>query len=278
MEQAPEQISAEQRKELEEKLKNMSPEEIADLQKQQCIFCQIIDGKIPSKKVYEDDQVLVILDIRPATKGHCLIIPKKHYGIMPQIPEKELSYLFLVSKAMSKIVLKSLHVDGTNIFVANGPAAGQRAPHFMIHLIPRKSGDNLFPLNEVPIESELQQKVGQAVKAGFNQLMGLPPEEEQTTLMEAKKVNEPKEAKEAEGAKDTKDESGDDSDNADEAEDLESALGGGSDSSDGDAGEDEDEDDSDDEEEKDDGDDEDDADEDEKSGGVDLDDIANLFK
>ncbi len=176
-----EEISEEQRKAMEEKLKNMSPEEIAELQKQQCIFCQIISGKIPSKKVYEDDICIVVLDINPAASGHCLLLPKQHYAIMPQVPENELNHMFKVSKAMSQILLKSMRAEGTNIFVANGAAAGQKAPHFMIHLIPRKDGDGLFNYDTKIIESEVRTKIEQAVGIRLKQLMGI---ETQTQLSE----------------------------------------------------------------------------------------------
>ena len=89
-------MTEEQRKELEEKLKKMSPEELKEFQKQQCIFCQIIAGKVPSKKVYEDAQCIAVLDIAPASKGHLLIMPKEHYAIMPQIPDKEIGHIFFI--------------------------------------------------------------------------------------------------------------------------------------------------------------------------------------
>ena len=81
-EPTPEQIQ-----EMQEKMKNMSPEELKELQKQQCIFCQIIDGKVNSKKVYEDDKCLAILDINPSNPGHVLLMPKEHYPLMPLIPQ-----------------------------------------------------------------------------------------------------------------------------------------------------------------------------------------------
>ena len=96
----PSQLTPEQQEELQEKLKNMSPEELQEFQKKQCIFCQIIAGKIPSKKIYEDEKCLAVLDINPAAKGHLLLLPKEHYAIMPQIPDKILSHLFLVSKKL----------------------------------------------------------------------------------------------------------------------------------------------------------------------------------
>lgn len=154
----------EQRKQWEEKIKNMSPEELQQLQKQQCIFCQIISGKIPSKKVYEDAQCLAILDINPAEKGHILLLPKEHYAIMPQVPEKVLGHLSIVTKYLSQVLLKVLRADGTTVFIANGAAAGQRAQHFLMHLIPRKSGDNILQIEERLVAQEMVMKVKAAIE------------------------------------------------------------------------------------------------------------------
>lgn len=131
----------------EEDLKNMSPEELLEYQKKNCIFCRIIKGDVPSKKVYEDDKVLAILDINPANVGHILLLPKEHYSVMPQIPDDLIRYLFVVSKYLSAALIKTIKAKGVNIFVANGSAAGQRAPHFMIHIIPRFEGDNISNFN-----------------------------------------------------------------------------------------------------------------------------------
>ena len=80
------QLTEEQRKQLEEKIKNMSPQELAEFQKLQCIFCQIVVGKIPSHKVYEDEDVLAFLDIAPVNVGHSLVIPKKHFIDIHETP------------------------------------------------------------------------------------------------------------------------------------------------------------------------------------------------
>ena len=127
-------------------LQNMSSSEILELQKKNCIFCKIISKEIPSNEIYSDDRVMVILDINPAAEGHCIILPKQHYQILPQIPDELVGYLFKTAKKISKSLLKSLAVQGTTIFVANGGLAGQKAPHFMLHVIPRKPGDLLFRL------------------------------------------------------------------------------------------------------------------------------------
>jgi|TARA_Y100000294_G_scaffold162646_1_gene167892 histidine triad (HIT) family protein len=152
------QMSPEQIKALQEKIKQMSPEELKEFQKKQCIFCQIIAGKVQSRKVYEDDDVIAILDVNPANPGHILIMPREHYSIMPQIPDDEISHIFAVAKALSNSSLRALEVQGSNIIVANGVTAGQRAQHFMAHLIPRKENDGVnFQVPQKTIsEEELQ--------------------------------------------------------------------------------------------------------------------------
>src|SRR3989338_3114112 len=119
--QPQQQLSPEQIEALQEKLKNMSPEELKEFQKKQCIFCQIVDGKVKARKVYDDDKCIAVLDINPASPGHLLLLPKEHYTIMPQMPEDELSHIFMVAKSLSNSILRALGARGTNIIVANGP-------------------------------------------------------------------------------------------------------------------------------------------------------------
>jgi|TARA_Y100000310_G_scaffold22935_2_gene21920 histidine triad (HIT) family protein len=158
----PEQnISPEQLKALQEKIKNMSPEELRDFQKKQCVFCQIISGKIQAKKVFEDEHVIGILDINPANPGHILLLTKEHYSIMPQLPDDEVTHVFMVVKSLSNTMLRSIDAQGTNIIVANGIAAGQRAQHFMVHIIPRKEKDGInFVLPQKTIEQNEIETIG----------------------------------------------------------------------------------------------------------------------
>ncbi|MBS3123794.1 HIT domain-containing protein [Candidatus Woesearchaeota archaeon] len=165
-------LTPEQQKELQEKLKNMSPEQILQLQKQQCIFCQIAASKIPAKKLYEDELILVLLDINPAAKGHLLLLPKEHYSIMPQIPPETLNRLFAQAKLKSKLLLKSLKAEGTTLLAANGQAAGQRVPHFLLHLLPRKEGDGLLAAKEQLMPHENQDKLLTILKEQFAALSG----------------------------------------------------------------------------------------------------------
>ncbi len=162
-----EQLNPEQRKQLEEKLKNLTPEQLKELQKQQCIFCQIVAGKVPAKKLYEDESVMVVLDINPAARGHLLILPKEHYQILPQMSEIEVGNLYAVAQKLSQLLLKSLHADGTTIFLANGQAAGQRAQHVMLHLIPRKEGDGLLPVQDKVLDKVLWATNKEAIESYF---------------------------------------------------------------------------------------------------------------
>ncbi|MBI4143454.1 HIT domain-containing protein, partial [Candidatus Woesearchaeota archaeon] len=127
---------------------------------QQCIFCQIVAGKSQSRIVYEDDKVVAILDINPANPGHVLLLTKEHYSIMPQLPDDEVAHIFMVAKSLSNSMLRGIEVQGTNIIVANGVAAGQRAQHFMVHVIPRKESDGI---NIVLPQNPMQQGEIEAV-------------------------------------------------------------------------------------------------------------------
>ena len=161
-------MSPEQLKALQEKIKQMSPEELKEFQKKQCIFCQIVAGKIQSRKVYEDERAVAILDINPANPGHVLLLTKEHYSIMPQLPDDEVAHIFLVAKSLSNSMLKGLEVQGTNIIVANGVAAGQRAQHFMVHVIPRKEKDGIeFVLPQNPIQQNEIEIVGNKLIAAL---------------------------------------------------------------------------------------------------------------
>ncbi len=108
-----------------------------------CILCQIVAGKIPSKKVYEDDEVVAILDVNGASIGHCFVMPKEHFAIFEQVPDSLVGKLFKVANAVSSAIFETLNVQGTNIFVSNGTSAGQTVAHFMINVIPRKEGDGI---------------------------------------------------------------------------------------------------------------------------------------
>lgn len=111
------------------------------MRKDDCIFCKIAAGEIPSKTLYEDDKYRVILDLGPATKGHALILPKNHYANLYELPDEDASEVICLAKKMITRVTDKLGCDGYNIVQNNGEAAGQTVFHFHMHLIPRYVDD-----------------------------------------------------------------------------------------------------------------------------------------
>ena len=108
-----------------------------------CIFCKIANGDIPSKTLYEDDECRVILDLGPATKGHALILPKNHYANLFELPENEAEHVMVVAKRMASRMMEKLQCDGFNLVQNNGETAGQTVFHFHMHLIPRYKEDKV---------------------------------------------------------------------------------------------------------------------------------------
>ena len=108
-----------------------------------CIFCKIAAGEIPSATLYEDDDFRVILDLGPASRGHALILPKEHYRNLYDIDDETLVKAALLAKKMVKKLTDVLGCDGYNVVQNNEPCAGQTVFHFHMHLIPRYEGDNV---------------------------------------------------------------------------------------------------------------------------------------
>ncbi len=106
-----------------------------------CIFCKIIAGEIPSQTLYEDEKFKVILDVGPATKGHALILPKNHYANFYEQPEEDSADTIRLAKKMMQQMTDKLKCDGFNIVQNNGEVAGQTVFHYHMHLIPRYKND-----------------------------------------------------------------------------------------------------------------------------------------
>lgn len=127
-----------------------------------CIFCKIASGEIPCKKIYEDKKVIAFLDINPISKGHSLVIPKKHFENIFDIEEDTLKEIISIGKKISLTLKENLNADGINIIHASGKEAQQSVFHFHIHLVPRYRGDNLntWPesnYNELNFEETLKK-------------------------------------------------------------------------------------------------------------------------
>ena len=159
MELTDEQIEA-----IKSRLAEMSPEELEELKNsqglQQCSFCLMHEGKIQANIVYQDKTVMAVLDIHPANKGHILLFPRMHYPTSFMMNDISLNHIFNVMNELGRHLVKMIHAEGVNYFMANGEAAGQKIDHFLIHIIPRFRDDSvLFNWKEKQISEEDTKKV-----------------------------------------------------------------------------------------------------------------------
>ena len=113
------------------------------MKKDDCIFCKLANGDIPTNALYEDDIVKVIFDLGPATRGHVLVIPKEHFDNIFSMDEKTAGHVFAVASKIAKFLNDELGCDGMNLLQNNGEIAGQTVFHFHMHLIPRYKGDQV---------------------------------------------------------------------------------------------------------------------------------------
>ncbi|WP_435180600.1 HIT family protein [Halorussus sp. AFM4] len=114
-----------------------------------CIFCQIVDGDIPSRTVFEDDTAMAFLDANPLAPGHTLVIPKEHYETLEETPEDVAAHVFGVLHRLNTAVEHAVDADATTVAFNNGEAAGQEVPHLHGHIIPRFEGDGGRPIHAV---------------------------------------------------------------------------------------------------------------------------------
>ena len=108
------------------------------------IFCRIIDGEIPCYKLYEDDDILAFLDISQVTKGHTLVIPKKHYDNFLTCPKELMNKVMDVAQRIGQVAIKIFGARGVNILTNCYEAAGQTVKHFHVHVIPRYKEEDGF--------------------------------------------------------------------------------------------------------------------------------------
>lgn len=137
------------------------------MKKDDCIFCKIAGGEIPSTTIYEDDYHRVFFDIAPASKGHCLIVPKDHYDDVFDMNEEAAGRLFGLASKVAKSLKKELDLEGLNIVQNNGTIAGQTVFHFHMHMIPRYAGDTVN-VGWKPGEADMDELASLAKKVGDN--------------------------------------------------------------------------------------------------------------
>ena len=111
------------------------------MKKDDCIFCKLANGDIPTNTIYEDDTFRVFLDASPATKGHCLIVPKEHFDNLADLDDTVAAKVLPLAKKIMKLLSDKLGWDGFNLVQNNGEVAGQTVFHFHMHLIPRYKND-----------------------------------------------------------------------------------------------------------------------------------------
>ena len=137
------------------------------MKKDDCIFCKIANGEIPSTTIYEDDDFRVFFDIAPASKGHCLIVPKEHFDNVFEMDDETAGKLFVLATKVARSLKKELNLEGLNIVQNNGTIAGQTVFHFHMHMIPRYTGDTVN-VGWKPGEADMDELSKLAKKVGDN--------------------------------------------------------------------------------------------------------------
>lgn len=134
------------------------------MSQQDCIFCKIVAGQIPSLKVFEDASCLAFLDIGPLADGHLLVVPKTHYDFISDMPEADVAAVTRQIPQLVRAVLKATGAPGCNVLQNNGRVSGQLVPHVHFHIIPRREGDGLgYRWNATKYPEGKAQQVQQAI-------------------------------------------------------------------------------------------------------------------
>lgn len=115
----------------------------------ECVFCRIIAGQLPGAIVSQDDHALAFMDINPVHSGHTLVVARRHFATVYDIPPADLAAVAAMAQRVARAVREVFHPDGLNLLQANGPGAAQSVQHFHIHVLPRRLDDAL-PMNWTP--------------------------------------------------------------------------------------------------------------------------------
>ena len=138
-----------------------------------CIFCKIVKGEIPGERMYETDKSVAILDLFPLNKGHVLVIPKKHYEKLLEIPLEEFQDMIQVAYKVAQGMVKALNPDGYHLLMNNGKASGQEIDHSHLHIIPRFSDDGIkFGWRHLKYEEEELKAYGEKLRQAIGSKEG----------------------------------------------------------------------------------------------------------
>ncbi|MFI1915301.1 HIT family protein [Nocardia sp. NPDC020380] len=137
-----------------------------------CIFCEIVAGRAPATKIYEDDTLLAFLDVRPITRGHTLVIPKQHASDLDELDPALAAHVFAFGHRLAKAVRRGdLGADAANLLLNDGKAAFQTVHHVHLHVIPRHRGDTLiFAKGFVLRRPHDRESTAAALRAGLDRL------------------------------------------------------------------------------------------------------------
>src|SRR3954469_15366826 len=139
-----------------------------------CIFCKVLAGEIPSERIYEDDHAVAVMDINPWTRGHAVVIPRKHAADLFEIDDDELEHVVVAAKRVATKMRDTLGCDGINLLQSNGRAAWQTIFHLHFHVIPRYDDDPLeLPTRPQPAKpEELAEVAGERRAGGWGRALG----------------------------------------------------------------------------------------------------------
>lgn len=162
-------------REIREQVENATDEELEEFilsqkgqsNQMQCIFCEIAKGTMDSVKIYEDKDIIAVLEILPASSGHILVFPKEHKHFIQEVDDKILNKLMNFVKNISPVIVKTLGAEGISIYIPQGQIAGQRIPHFVINIIPRYKEDKekiVFEWQREKKENEELEKIAEKLK------------------------------------------------------------------------------------------------------------------
>lgn len=132
-----------------------------------CLFCRLVAGEIPSRKVFEDEETLAFLDVFPTSPGHVLVVPKAHVSTVAEADDRTLEAWMRTIKRVTVAVQKATGAPGINLLQNNGEVAGQVIPHLHMHVIPRYAGDGLKHWPSHPLKDEEGDAYQDTIKKSF---------------------------------------------------------------------------------------------------------------
>lgn len=161
----------------------------------ECFFCQFVSGKIETIKIYEDADILAILDIYPANPGQLIVLPKEHFQFMHEIPNFLLNKIFIFIKVIEPLLFEVTKAKALSIYIAQGLEAGQKVPHFSINIVPRFENDNIgFEWQKKEIDKKELEKIAQKLRGKAEKVVREQFEQERKKQEEKKKKEEASEA------------------------------------------------------------------------------------